>query len=144
MSKLPPIEKIHEAYSAIADGRVTMFDDENRALVESSSRSKTYTVKWNNNAYSSTDNGTHWQGYAGYPIIASLMLQGKLTLDLVIAKLFAGINWTELNKKHKRNYAAAVQEIITERNYDAAIIAAAVNIVYEELKKLDIVVKRKI
>ena len=37
--KMPPIEKIHEAYSAIADGRITMRESE--ADVVSSDLSKT-------------------------------------------------------------------------------------------------------
>ena len=44
MLKLPPIEKIPEAYSAIADNRVVM--SENSALVDSSDYTKRYTVTW--------------------------------------------------------------------------------------------------
>lgn len=47
MKKLPPIEKIHEAYSAIADDRVKML--ENKAEVESSDYQKKYLVTWENN-----------------------------------------------------------------------------------------------
>ena len=49
--KLPPIEKIPEAYGAIADGRVTMKDS--AADVVSSDGTKTYHVRWNGNLYSS-------------------------------------------------------------------------------------------
>lgn len=42
MKKFPPIEKILEAYTAIADGHVKLENDQ--ALVTSSNEAKTYTV----------------------------------------------------------------------------------------------------
>jgi hypothetical protein len=39
--------------------------------------------------------------YAVYPIIAVLMLQGKLALNKNIAYYFKGIKWAELNAKYK-------------------------------------------
>ena len=84
--KMPPIEKIHEAYSAIADGRITIKEEE--AEVVSSDLSKIYVVRWKDGVYSSNDNASYWKGYAGYPIIAVLMLQKKLSLDKEIADYF--------------------------------------------------------
>lgn len=46
MEKIGPIEKVYEAYSAIADERVRISADESSALVESSDRQKSYTVTW--------------------------------------------------------------------------------------------------
>lgn len=46
LNKLPPIEKIYEAYSAIADNRITLYED--YAIVYSSNRSKEYTVPCSN------------------------------------------------------------------------------------------------
>ena len=97
--KLPPIEKIHEAYSAIADKRVVL--KENEAEVSSSDLTKTYMVKWKDEVYSSNDNASYWQGYIGYPIIAVLMLQGKLPLNQEIAMYFQGINWKKINTEYK-------------------------------------------
>ena len=101
--KLPPIEKIPEAYGAIADGRVTMKDS--AADVVSSDGTKTYHVRWNGNLYSSDDNGSKWQGYTGYPVVAVLLLQGKLPLNQEVMTLFKNIPWKEINKKHKNKYA---------------------------------------
>ena len=42
MKKFPPIEKILEAYTAIADGHIKLENDQ--ALVTSSNEAKTYTV----------------------------------------------------------------------------------------------------
>ncbi|MBR2810229.1 MAG: hypothetical protein IKD69_02510, partial [Solobacterium sp.] len=77
--KMPPIVKIYEAFSAIADGRVAM--GEGHAEVLSSDRTKSYKVFWKGDQYSSDDNASRWQGYPGYPVIAVLMLQGRLIFN---------------------------------------------------------------
>lgn len=110
--KLPPIEKIPEAYGAIADGRVTMKDS--AADVVSSDGTKTYHVRWNGNLYSSDDNGSKWQGYTGYPVVAVLLLQGKLPLNQEVMTLFKNIPWKEINKKHKNKYAEALAEVLED------------------------------
>ncbi|MDF2655571.1 MAG: hypothetical protein K0R19_2045 [Bacillota bacterium] len=143
MDKLPPIEKIYEAYSAIADRRIAINED--HAVVISSSGSKEYTVSWNGSTYASNDNGTYWQGYPGYPVIAVLMQQKKLPLDLNIASNFAGVNWTELNTRYKRDYskaAATVMDSLQCSGDEKEQIQAEVLRVYESMKLLDIQVKR--
>lgn len=143
MENLPPIEKIYEAYSAIADERIQISDS--NAFVKSSDYSKEYTVSFQDNVYSSNDNGTYWKGYAGYPVIATMMLQGRLSLDNNIAVLFKAINWKELNSKHKGKYDRAVATIIdqlVQQGIDSENIFDEVDKVYSELKALDISVKR--
>lgn len=92
MTKLPPIEKIPEAWTAIADGHVRLEPDAGRALVESSDEAKTYTVTFDGDTYTSNDNATYWQGYAGYPIIAVLMLRGRLPLDGSLSEQFRDVD----------------------------------------------------
>lgn len=143
--KIPPIEKIPEAYSALVDERVNM--KENEAEVDSSDYSKKYIVKWEENIYSSSDNASFWQGYPGYPIIAVLMIQKKLSYNIEIANYFKGINWKSLNKKYKNNYSKALNEImenLKEKDIDVDKINSEIKKVYEEIKNLDIIVKRKI
>lgn len=143
MNKLPPIEKIPEAYSAIADDRVEMH--ENSALIDSSDYSKRYTVTWNDDLYTSNDNASIWQGYAGYPMIAVLLLQGKLPFDKVVASHFKGINWKALNTKHKNKYDKAVAEImdsLKEKDVDSELINIEINKVYESIRTLNISTKR--
>ena len=142
MKKIPPIEKIAEAYTAIIDNRVTMKDRE--AIVLSSNRKKEYIVRWNDSFYYSSDNATYWQGYAGYPVIAVLMLQKRLSLDKSILKYFSNISWNDLNKKYKRDYSK-VMNLILEK-YDENTrnhIKTAINKVYLELEQLDISITRK-
>ena len=108
MEKLPPLQKVYEAWSALADGRVEMGED--TADVASSNGAKHYMVSWTEDTYSSNDNASYWQGYAGYPVLAVLMKQGKLPLAEALIPRFAHIDWNALNKKHKRDYAAAAEE----------------------------------
>ena len=110
--KMPPIEKVHEAYGAIADNRIVL--RENEADVSSSDLSKTYLVTWKDKVYTSNDNASYWQGYASYPIIAVLMLQGNLSLNREIAGRFQGIDWKKRNTEHKNKYAEVVDEIMEE------------------------------
>lgn len=142
MIKLPPIAKIYEAYTCIADNRIEM--KENEATVSSSDRKKKYTIKWKDNDYASNDNATFWQGYPGYPVLAILMLQNKLNYSKEIINLFAGINWHELNEKHKRDYNSAVEEVLNNIDYDSTLIKEEVEKTYEEIRNLDIQIKRKI
>ena len=139
---MPPIEKIYEAYSCIADNRIKM--EENKAIITSSDYQKTYEVHWLENTYSSTDNATFWQGYPGYPVIAVLMLQNKLSGKQKFIPFFKNINWHELNKKHKRNYSEACNEVLSQLNYDVKSIEKETNKIYNELKSLSITIKRKI
>lgn len=144
MEKLPPIEKVYEAWSAIADGRVALRPDERRATVASSNGAKAYTVAWSEDGstYSSNDNATYWQGHAGYPVIAVLMLQGRLPLDRAAADEFAHVDWTELNERFRRDYAAAVRAVVEERDLDAAQVEAAAHEAYAALGALEISIKR--
>ena len=143
MMKPPPPEKVAEALSAVADGRVRMFDG--RAIVTSSDRKKEYTVSWNGDVYTSSDSATYWQGYAGYPVIAVLLLQGRLSFNDETAARFSGINWTELNARYKRNYAAAlaaVMEGIKDRGGDTGAISAELDALYARLNSLPLTIKR--
>lgn len=140
MKKMPPIQKILEAYTAIVDKHVELKNNE--ALVTSSNGAKTYTVSWDNDIYHSNDNATYWQGYAGYPIIAVLMLQGKIPFDQKLADNFASVNWNEVNAKFKRNYAKAASEVIKKKGLDEKEVMVELERVYGALKDLPITIKR--
>jgi exodeoxyribonuclease-3 len=140
MKKLPPVEKAFEAYSALADGRVEMHDD--YALVDSSDGAKTYEVSWQGDTYASTDNGTYWQGYAGYPVIAVLIMQGRLPgLGAELLAELKDIPWKQLNDAHKRDYAAAANEALAGKPHEQQIRSAADEL-NQELARLDLTLKR--
>ena len=122
MKKFPPIEKILEAYTAIADNHVKLENDQ--ALVTSSNEAKTYTVTFHDNTYTSNDNASYWQGYLGYPGIAVLMLQGKLPYDKELAQQFAGVDWNKINQEYKKKAETELHHV------------------YDTLKQLPINVKR--
>lgn len=143
MQKLPPKEKIPEAWTAIIDGRVAI--NENTAQVRSSNGAKTYYVRWEGDCYASTDSATYWQGYPGYPVLAVLMLQGRLPLNREVAARFGGINWTALNKRHKGDYSVALAEVygnLQQAGTDTAPLQAEIEQVYLLLESLEITTKR--
>lgn len=139
---MPPIEKVYEAWTALADGRVAMH--EGYATVASSDGAKEYTVRFSGDQYTSDDNATFWQGYPGYPVIAVLMLQDKIPYDKEEARLWKDINWTELNKKYRNKYAEAVRQIAEERGINQEKAAESAQLVMEALSSLPIEIKRKI
>jgi len=142
MEKMPPFEKIHEAWSALADGRVTMAPEENRAAVRSSNGEREYTVTWDGDTYMSGDSASVWQGYPGYPVIAVLMLQGRIPYDSEAAGWFSGVDWNDLNKTTGRNYAESVNRIVRERGLDEARVKETAQRAWEALRALDLTVRR--
>lgn len=143
--KIPPVEKIYEAFSAIVDGRVTL--NECSAIVSSSNNSKKYIVEWNGDTYSSNDNASYWQGYFGYPVIAVLMLQKKLPFNKSIADNFKGINWKMLNSKYRNNYSKALSEVLeplSQNGVDCNAINDDVLKIYEKLKSLELEYRRSL
>lgn len=142
-NQLPPVEKIAEAFSAIVSDRVKL--NHNCAKVKSSDNKKTYTVRWNDdNEYSSDDNATRWQHYAGYPIIAVLLKKGLIPYDEKTALLFKNVNWNSVNKQFKRDYENALKFVIGTLNFhtqQAEDVYGELTAVYDKLKELNIKVK---
>ena len=58
------------------------------------------------------------------------------------ADQFKNINWNELNRKYKRNYAKALSSVIEERGLDREALEAEMNRVYEVIKTLDLTLGR--
>lgn len=111
--KSPPKAKIYEALSAVADGRVTLMGGE-QAEVVSSDDTKTYHVEWSPDLdrITSNDNAWSWQGYMGYPIIAVLMLLGKLEYKTEVANFLAGVPWKQINRRFRNDYTRAVDSVL--------------------------------
>lgn len=140
MQKFPPKQKFLEAMTAIADHHVQMGD--HQATVRSSNNAKLYTITWDKDTYHSNDNATYWQGYAGYPVLAVLMLQHRLPLDRTIADQFKDVNWHDLNLKYHRNYQKTADAVIIDRGLDHDEIWVAVDDLYDDLKSLPLTLKR--
>lgn len=147
--KLPPPEKILEAWSAIGAKRIKLLSPQDaqsgEAELVSSDGSKCYKLAWNGGRYSSTDNATVWQGYPGYPVLALLMLRGLLPLPEDLTLLLAPVNWNILNKKAKNNYTLAAREAFKNLNLNAETIHRidqSMKETYALLQDLDISVSR--
>lgn len=140
--KLPPKEKIPEAYTAIEDHRIKM--EEQSATVKSSNFEKEYLVTWNDNTYYSNDAATYWQGYLGYPVIAVLMLQNKLPWNKEISSYFKQVNWNKINKENKRDYKKSLEYVLANnKKEEMEQITKEIDEVYEQMKKLEIKLTRK-
>jgi hypothetical protein len=113
--KQPPIAKVYEALGAIADGRVITASPTS-AQVVSSSGDKSYSVEWAEDFswITSNDNASYWQGYFGYPIIAVLLLQGKISYDKSISETLKGIPWKKVNTRYKNDYDKSINEVLEQ------------------------------
>lgn len=145
MKKMPPVAKIYEAFSVLADGRIKL--EENKATITSSNDEKQYTVVWNENEITSNDNATVWQGYPGYPVIAVWLIKNRISYQKDIIKYFKNINWHEINKQNKRDYQKGIEDILNalrEDNIDTEKIEEEVNRIYFAIENLDFKIVRKI
>ena len=137
--RLPPRIKVLEALGAIADGRVKL-EGGGRATVVSSDGTRSYRVYVDpvkGVAYSD-DNGTRLRGYIGYPIIAVLMLMGRLSYDERLAKALAGIPWRRLNEAAKsyRVVERIVKEEAARRGVRPEELDSFVDKVMAELRRI--------
>lgn len=96
----------------MADGRVRREGGVYR-VVSSAGEVRVYTVVVDDGRVKSDDNGTVYRGYVGYPIIAALMVEGRLPYDSRIGESLRGIEWRKLNEEYK-SYAA-VEEVVKRR-----------------------------
>jgi len=140
--RMPPRIKILEAAGAVADGRIMKLDDKTFKVV-SSEGDRTYTVYVNmeKGEACSTDNGTTYRNYIGYPIISSLFVLGKLPYNTEIGKSLAKIDWRYLNETLK-NYALVeerVKEIAKGRRMAPELIDKYVDEVYTQLRKIKLI-----
>ena len=137
---LPPKAKVFEAMSAVADGRVSI-TGEREARVVSSAGTKSYLVEWSPDMTQivSNDNASYWQGYMGYPILAVLMVLGKLEYNKESAGRLAGIQWKAINRKFRNRYDEAVQHVMEDLGLSAdeeRAIRDDADAIYERLAAL--------
>ncbi len=114
---LPPRIKFLEAISAVAGNRIKALGNE-KYEVYSSDNTRVYTVWLHQMAddvwqVCSTDNGTVYRGYVGYPIIAVLIMKEVLPYDEELARSLSRVPWRRLNDKYKRYYV--VERIVKSR-----------------------------
>ncbi len=135
MTKMPPLEKVFEAWTALVDDRFELYPT--HATVTSSDGSKTYTVDWSDGVYRSNDNATYWQGYPGYPVLVVLLLQGRIPYEARVARWFSGVAWKELNDTFKGDYQAAFEEACNLKDIDEGRKIEAIRLAEEDLAALE-------
>ncbi len=140
--KLPPKAKIYEALTAVADGRVKLKEGQT-AEVLSSDGTKTYTVEWSADfrQITSNDNGSYWQRYIGYPIIAVLMVLGRLTFDVKAAQALSGIAWKQVNSKFQNDYDKAVESVLMNLDWGSGFrqsVISEADRIFAQIEKLDL------
>lgn len=144
--KIPIIEKIYEAYSAIADERIKI--EEDKFYVTSSDYSKFYTITKTETTYISNDNMSYWKQTIGYPIIAIMMVTGKIDYNKEVIRYFKDINWKKINTEYKNDYVKVAQIILDsmkDKGVDVDFIKTETEIVYNQVKKLELTyIKSKI
>jgi len=136
--KLPPRVKVLEALGCIGDGRIE-FINEKEAKVVGSDGKRTYRVVWDGKlGIYSTDNGSVYRGYLGYPAIAFFMLKGILPYEEKLADALRGIPWREINEKFKsyRLTEEYVKEVLERKGINWAYVDAFVKKVMAEIKRL--------
>lgn len=70
------------------------------------------------------------------------MILERIPLDEDVASKFAGINWNEINRRHRGKYADALAEVEQERGLDPEACAEAARTAYDALQKLGLEIKR--
>jgi hypothetical protein len=138
--KLPPKTKIYEALTAVADARVKLTGGETAEVV-SSDGTKTYIVEWSADLrqITSNDNASYWQRYIGYPIIAVLMVLGRLDFDRRVAQALSGIAWKQMNRRSRNDYDKAVESVLL--NLEPGLrrtIVSEVDKIFNQLETLEL------
>ncbi len=138
--QIPPIYKIYEAITCIADKRIETNENKTEAKIYSSSGNKFYTVEYNpeKGEIMANDNSAWFTDKISYTMIALLMLRGDLKYDKDLEKPLANIFWKKINQKYKNDYAKAAEEVLKslKDDYDINWIKTEVEKIYEQVKIL--------
>jgi len=112
----PHISKVYEALGAIGDNRIELIKGKNEARMYSSSRNKFYIVTWNDklDLMNSNDNSAYYTDTLSYPMIAVLMILGKIPYHKDLPSLFKNIKWKDLNQKFKNDYDKTVAFVLED------------------------------
>lgn len=142
--KQPHIAKVYEALTAIADKRIKLDPkNPNVAYCASSSRGKEYTVEYDpeTGAMMSNDNSAFYTDMLSYPMIALLMLKGRIEFDDNLPESLRGIYWKQLNQKFRNDYDEAINYALNElkeKGEDVAKIRLKVEEIYKVVKTLKV------
>lgn len=134
--KEPHVSKIYEALTAIADGDRIELVEENKVRCYSSSRGKFYEIEFdpNTDQIMSNDNSAYYTDSLSYPMIALLMLKGRIKYNEQLLSALKGIRWKDINQKFKNNYDEAIEFVLKNlksRGEDVDFIKEEINKIYK-------------
>jgi hypothetical protein len=111
----PQVCKVYEALTAIADNLIELVA-ENTARCYSSSRGKFYEINYDptTDSIMSNDNSAFYTDSLSYPMIALLMLKGRIAYDQSLLPVLANIAWKDINQKFKNDYDKAVDYVLND------------------------------
>lgn len=139
--KKPHISKIYEALTVIADNRMEI--NGNKAKCYLSSSDKFYDVKYdpNTGGMMSNDNSAYYTYSLSYPMIAFLMLIGKIPYEQKLLEILQNICWEDINKKFKNDYDKSIKLVLGElksEGEDIDFIRREIDKIYNFVGKLEI------
>lgn len=134
--------KVYEALTAIADKRIEL-TGENSAVCTSSSRGKAYELTYDpvSNSMMSNDNTAFWTGAISYPMVAFLMLKGKIAYDSKLLQIFKDIRWKDIIQQNKKSYDKAVEVVLADlaaRGEDMNFVHREIAKVYAQVERLEL------
>lgn len=138
--KSPHISKIYEALTAIADSRIEL-DGPSKAKCYSSSKGKYYEIEYDSETGSmmSNDNTAYYTDSVSYPMVALLMLKGKIDYNDSLLNLLKGIYWKDINQKFKNDYDKAIEFVLADlqkKGIDVGFIRSEISKIYKEVCEL--------
>jgi len=139
--KKPHISKIYEALTVIADDRMEI--NGNKAKCYLSSSDRFYDIKYDPiiGSIMSNDNAAFYTKSLSYPMIAFLMLIGKIPYEQKLLEIFRDICWEDIYKEFKNDYDKSIKAVLGElkrEGEDVEFIRKETEKIYNFVCKLEI------
>jgi hypothetical protein len=140
--KQPHIEKIYEALSAVADNRIQILPG-NKAKCISTSGNKAYDIIHDlvSGSMMSNDNSAYYTDTLSYPMIAFLMVSGRINFDKSLLPYLTNIKWKDINQKFNNDYDKAVDFVLSDlesKKFPTEKIKTEINCIYSDILNLKI------
>jgi len=112
--KKPHISRIYEALTAIADNRIEL--NGNSASCYSSDENRVYEIQYDPiiGSIMSNDNTAYYTYSLSYPMIAYLMLIGKIPYEQKLLEILKDICWEDIYKQFKNDYDKSIKIVMGE------------------------------
>ena len=139
--KTPHISKIYEALTVIADGRMEI--NGNKAKCYLSSSDRFFDIKYDPiiGSIMSNDNAAFYTKSLSYPMIAFLMLIGKIPYEQKLLEIFRDICWEDIYKKFKNDYDKSIKAVLGElkrEGEDVEFIRRETENIYNFVRKMEV------